>query len=1050
MPTTPIDPFEAAGGSFLPKEPAESDDSGLDPFAAAGGSATPPPSPQAQQPGPDQTDPFAAAGGAVASAPLPEPTPDPRRGLQAQIGQGVLSGLKEAVAPFAVTKEEMDRPKTGVETAASVTANLGVGLAAAGAGFAIAGPVGAAVASTMYGLYAGIGNEAMRSKANGEEFNYLRAAGQVGLEINPLLKTGGKAVRAMRAAAQVGGAVALERAYGTEDPLALGAAGVLQGAVPVILTKGFRPDREFAPPQAVAAATKALSKEAEDGLLARTTKAFNSLSKSELTPDATDQTFRRWVTGAAGGAEQAQVDEAFEELWKRSGEQARSEAWGRWKLDQVMVSEAEKLSAAQHNILTGRGMADPTSAVGRTLKDLQLVSNDVDEKVGTNMVGVIDSVSRSKEAFTMAAKQVYGLGVKARRLSRKLKGVRETSIGRALAAEWDKIPAGEATILRSEAGTKVLDAWRAAFEAGIKQVEAAGYEPGRIINYLPLQAMRGADLGLALERGVEQLQAKAAKYGVTSFKELAGKDDDAQKFLAFIAQKLKKPLDELDNKDILRAPRELMVDTKSGVGYDSTALHLRSGDLPEDLRELRPGELLATYINNNLKSMYMQDSFRQLNMHIRALDALGLAKTADFYRRYAADMSGISRGASTILHDAAERTRFWGRKVAEQGGLIGTTGKAAAAVPDLMAVAQAAVYPAYLGFNQRSTLRNLTQLWATTAPELGGMFGYKMAARGVMAAAKDVAGGTNPLQKLRGMGQMAGHVGEEAAQVLDPGRVSGNVRKAYDFYNNVAMMAYSATDTANRFLTYHTAREWSKDIIAGSEDAIKALSKMQRGVRESLLPEIETIIKDGNVDRLSALLGDYLISRTQFRYGKEQLNEFGRVMGPMVSMFSKWPVMVTSDIVNQFRHQGIKNGSFRVFEKYAAPYLLLSGVGAAVEEYTELGKQPWFQYLVGDVSSLSPAEAAFSWDLTGSPVLRAPAAILQTAKEGSTKGTHFAREALKVAPVVGPVINEVDRWYRATGRTSKSTQIINDATRRINQEFGGPLVPGTNPPKETK
>lgn len=982
------------------------------------------------------------------TGPAPAPTEDAARGrgVGQQIASGIGQGLKEALVPWAVTKEELKESKTGAEIASSVTANLGAGLAFPVIGFALAGPPGAAVGAALYGLYAGIGNETMRSKANDEDFSLLRAAGQVALEVNPLIKRANKAMRAVRAAAQVGGAYALERSYGTEEPLALAVGTLTQGLAPVLLTKGFRPDRAFAPPQAVAEAVKALDPTEAGGIASRTIQRFSQLPKSELAPDSGNDQFRRWLVGAGSGTKADVVAERFDELWKRYGEPARADAWGMWKFERTLVEEAEGAAQRQYSTLTGRTLSEPTSALGRTFKDGQLVANDLDEKLGFNMVGELDGFSRGKDAFTTAAAQPYKLGVEARHATRNLKGVSEESVGKALAGEWDRIPAAEARTLEGEAGTAVLAKWRAAFDSVFRQVQAAGYEPGRLDNFFPLHAMRGADLGLALERGVEQIKARAVKRQLPNLRDVAEGDEEAQELLGFIASRLKKPINELDNKDIFQAPRQLISqELKEGVGYDPTTLHLRAGSLPDSVREWRPGEMLTFYINNNLKGVYMQTPFRRMQAHVRALDSLGLTKTADFYRRYLDDMSGVARGTQLVLGEKAEAMRMWGRRLAERGGMGTVVGKTAAAVPELFGIASSGLYPAYLGANVRATLRNLTQTWATTAPEIGGAYGYSLVARGTGAAAKAAASGVSPAEFLRTRGQLAGHVGAEAAQVLDPSKATGHIRQAYDKYNELLMAAYSATDTSNRFITMHAGHEWAKDLIAGDARALKALTRMQRGAREALLPNIKQLLEEKNSAQLGNILGDYLVGRTQFRYGKEQLNEFGRVMGPVVSMFSKWPVMVSSDIINQFRHKGFVGGGARVLEKYAAPYLALHYMSTAIAEQTELEKSPAYKYLVGNLPSLSPLEAAFTWDLAGGPLVRAPAAIGQAIKEPTSAGQAVVREVLKAAPVVGPVINEIDRIYRAQDKVTFTTQKLNQAKKLVQRAVEGPLVPEPEP-----
>lgn len=976
-----------------------------------------------------------------------------------QLASGLGHGVKEALLPFAVTAEETNKERTGLEMAAGAVGNVGAGVAASsalGAAFTAAlgaigssaatgaaagsavGPagtiaglgIGAFAGLVTYGLYAGIGNEYMRSQAEGQDFNPLRAAGHVALEVNPLLRSSRGINRALQVAAQIGGSGALEYSY-SKSPVAAGLSAALGGIVPTIMTRGFRADRMLTTPDAVTNAMEALG---ESGLAAKVARRVSSLSEGELTPEVNNPTFRRWVVEAAADESNKSVNNRFNELWGRLGDEVQAEHWKLYKTREALVDEADKMANTMSSSLGG-SPAEPTSTLGRWLKDFRLVANDVDEKLGTNLTGVGDLASRSKDAFAQAAQPIFDLGMRARKATNKL-GVSDDVVGKALAGRWELIPEAVQAKLRSEAGEAAIGQWRQAFDGVFKQLKASGYEPGYLENYLPLNALRGADLSLAVEGAVGRLKAEAARTG-KDIRQLLGESKEAQELAQFLSGKFGKSVDELTNADYLAAPRRLLgEELKDKAGYSASALIERTGDLPDWAREWHPGKLLAGYVNNNLKALYMRDAFRLANANIDALKTMGLDKTAQFFEDWTKRISGHELGLNKMMSQAAEEMRLWGRRTALDGGLGGAAGRAVAALPDFAAWMRNLTYPAFLGGNVRAVARNATQLWATTAPEIGGAYGYGLVNKALWDAAKDItaagAKGRNLiLDTLKAKGQLSDVV--RGAALVDEAGLPSKFTHSMNHVNDLLMSMYSGTDNVNRFLSLQIGNQWAHDIVSGNQRAISALQRVQRGTKQEILPLIQDAMRTKDASKLGDILGDYLIGKTQFRYGKEQLSQFGAFMGPAFSMFTKWPVMVTSDIVNVLRHKSTREAIGNLTERYFGPYMALAALGGIISNVSDVDKTPTWKYLMGNsLTELSPLQAAFNWNLSGGPALRAIPALGTVLKDSASSDKPFgdivsqaARGVAKTSlPVISPVLNEIDRAYEAAGKDSYSTQLI--------------------------
>jgi len=64
---------------------------------------------------------------------------------------------------------------------------------------------------------------------------------------------------------------------------------------------------------------------------------------------------------------------------------------------------------------------------------------------------------------------------------------------------------------------------------------------------------------------------------------------------------------------------------------------------------------------------------------------------------------------------------------------------------------------------------------------------------------------------------------------------------------------------------------------------------------------------------------NYISAKTLFNYNRQTLSAFGRFMGPMLSVFTKWPSSIAGDIYRTFLNKGLKGGSKDVGVRYLGP-----------------------------------------------------------------------------------------------------------------------------------
>jgi hypothetical protein len=974
-------------------------------------------------------------------------TPAAEGSLGTQIARGAVLGAKKALNPWGVTKEEFKRKQGWAEMISDALTNMFAGVGAAGATGALAaavtggevgaaaGPVGilagAGIGALAYGLYAGLGNEVMRSRAEDQEFNPLRAMANVALEVNPLVKTTGKFLSPKvlaRVAGQATGQAGLEYSY-TKDPVAAAFAGGLGMVMAYPMYRGMRVAEDIPTTNAAKAAMSMLKDPGPDGLTVATARRL--AKDPEMVFDRTkldDEGFRRWFVSAPAGAEASTVASDFVTRAKKVSEEHLSDAWRSYRAHTVLVDEASKQASRNLRELGEQAVQEPTSTFGQWTKDGRFVADDVDHKTGLNTVGSLDLFSRSKDKHDLLAGGFTKQAVRTKRAGDKL-GLAGEDIGRALAGRAAELSPQARKILATDEGRKVLGAWRQHFDDVRVEIRNAGYDVGYLIDFVPMHSLHGADLAMALQDRLAQLQKRAAAKGVRSVLSLG--DDPLLKEVLKVAEFAGHKVGS--DTDLFQLPKAAMrADVKQNLGFELSAMFQRRGEMPGFIRDWDVGRLFGNYVNTNLKAVNLDPAFRNMRANVDALNALGLPKAAQYFDRYMQHMSGIPGSGVAVQRQWGEELRLVGKKMSKEGNPLGGL---VAGLPDFGAWATTLVYPAYLGANVRATLRNLTQTYATTAPEIGGKYGYSLVSRAAMRSAKDaMTPGAEGFQEfLKRKGQLGGMTRTDVLD--DAGGLPGRAKEAADWANEKLMSLYTGTDVVNRYITMRVGREWAEDLIKGRGDAVAALRHLQAGKKQELLAaNVGQLIKAGKVDELADSLGDYLVGKTQFRYGKEQLNQLGREFGPLVSMFTKWPVMVTSDIVNMYKQKGFKEATARTVGKYIGPYAALIAAGAALDRASQITKTTGYHYLVGDSGALSPMEAVWGLDFVGGPILRAGPEILKAGKNVATGASPIAEAAigatrgiLKHSPGVGPLMNELDRWYKAKGKAPYSTQVLESA-----------------------
>lgn len=353
----------------------------------------------------------------------------------------------------------------------------------------------------------------------------------------------------------------------------------------------------------------------------------------------------------------------------------------------------------------------------------------------------------------------------------------------------------------------------------------------------------------------------------------------------------------------------------------------RSGEIPDFLLEKNLYKLADKYAANTLRHLYLRNSVDALRYEASKLNKAGASVDAKYVENLVKDILGVRKGTAAELF---MQTKVQGMRKLDQ--MIDKVGKdsvrggiltAAKAIPDTMYDLSRQIYPNMLGYlNVRAALQNLTSGFTKLAPELGTKYGYITTMRGAVYA---VANMKKLIERARQMGNIPAEFTRKGEMAIQEGiRRSSLYRlsdSALEGMGKAGMVLFQLTENFNRALSTGVAEMMAHDLARGSRMAMDSLqSKFPVRIKKLVMANLH------DPEETSKVLAQYLNDTTQYNYNRMSMSEFGRTVGPMFSVFSKWPTATIGDILTELRTKGVLKGSARAAEKYVVPLLLLQSM----------------------------------------------------------------------------------------------------------------------------
>jgi len=365
------------------------------------------------------------------------------------------------------------------------------------------------------------------------------------------------------------------------------------------------------------------------------------------------------------------------------------------------------------------------------------------------------------------------------------------------------------------------------------------------------------------------------------------------------------------------------------VETDAGALHTRSGTIPDFLLEKDIGKLFTKNISEAGTLSFIEPVARQLDGRIEVLKMMGKRNAAEFTDNYRKDITGqFRKGRSNRIVDIEEK------KLAKDiaTGKVGAGDAHIDRVDGLWNLLSSSIYPNLVGLNPVGVTRNLMQPLLKTIPELGGYPPAKFM-KAYQRAYKRFNWKGESASDLEGI--TSTHL---ASDLIDQGttvasKSSGVVGRGIKEFNDAAMYLFTKSDSINRLVTDEISKDIAFSIRHGDVELAKHFppALKMRALR---------VARNGRGydEGFDRAVTDHMLAQTQLIYGKAGNSEFVRDSNSLVTMMTKWPSAILTDINSTLRDR--KEFS-RFAWKYFAPLIgmkmISSGIGAFKEEEEQGG-----------------------------------------------------------------------------------------------------------------
>lgn len=608
-------------------------------------------------------------------------------------------------------------------------------------------------------------------------------------------------------------------------------------------------------------------------------------------------------------------------------------------------------------------------AFSRKLFDFKMIADVTDERLGLGLAPLLDDISKSMRAagnMTSAArKRIQDNGLDD--LLNKMTPADRTKLYKA--AE------GKAVTLDAN-GQKALSLLKDQFKWLGDTVEKVGkLTLKQKTNYVPHMLVDFPEYIVRMRR---QSNYILNKVGAKSWDEVTDLDRPVVKEFVRALNLSKVGGAELNSGRAIgwALDEATKITARSSAESKASALFERQEAIPKFLLETDVRKLLDRYAVRTFRHLYMRNHIRKLgDLSKVAADAQDGMVAKEIMNLQQDLLGGANRGPSAWGQNLSTWLAVKAREEAAKTNNAAAKWiwESAEAAPDILSSLSNNIYANALGLNVKAFVRNLSQPMVMTAPELAGMspaahaLTQKLGLRATASVWRDIATRKSISQDLIDEGFISEKFIDAGRDYLNRGvqQTWSGPAKAVNKLSDWAMTLYTASDIINRQVTRRMARDLAKLYTSGDTRVVEMVKRLPKSYRTRLAADPTSADK---------YLADYLMSNTQFNYDRANMSEFGRTMGKLFSVFTKWPTAVAGDIYKKT----VTGQTDEALIKYLGPLLFFYMADAATPE--KVKRDGRYDKLVGRGGFTSWAPGMSIKSLLTGGIMSPP--IAQVAGEG--------------------------------------------------------------------
>jgi len=559
--------------------------------------------------------------------------------------------------------------------------------------------------------------------------------------------------------------------------------------------------------------------------------------------------------------------------------------------------------------------------------DFMATARGIDKRVNVGITDTLLDGTENVNKYTVELMGYLNKKVPVNKVYTRLADEDKTTLRNALrgAGEFSGLKDAEKLKLLPDNLKEQFKGWRDVFEYGLERANALGVPIKARKDYVPDQMMDQARASVAIE-------SKLKKLGIIS---------KEGKFVGFDQDKITNLIEAKDKDmiDILRTSRYLTGEefkdadslnrimtqaiTPGGDVYvnvlKASALFKREGLMPEYLKETDLRKLAARWGQQTFRYGYMKNTLRELRMKEDLLRQAGFKTDAEKVKRLHDGYLGEVKAISKFTQEAKVYLQTRAFKAAEKSDTpaIKNFYEILGEAPDAFQNMTLNVYSNFLGLSPRAMVQNITGGLYMMVPELGNIYGSKVAIPAYMRAVMK-AGSRKYWKELQDKGFTQAQWSTELKEAITRGRPRGFIGQNLDRVSDVVMKGFEYSELLNRAVVYESGKEITKDLFKKSASAAKYLNTMPKSTKGA----IEKAISSGDKEIVERLVTRYLADRTLFSYNRITQSDLSRAVGPLFSMFTKYPSAVAGRAVNVFREEGAVGGGVELARFMAVPIVV--------------------------------------------------------------------------------------------------------------------------------